>query len=115
MLISLSQNIKMVRRCGIFGAYLYSELSGAVHVNDKDNFTPHKYLVDYNKISEEQINLHLINLEIVINNIIFILYYFTFHLVDEGIQVIKRDLLEFEKNLQEKEKNVLDEIEKLFE
>ncbi|QPQ35521.1 hypothetical protein [Lysinibacillus sp. JNUCC-52] len=59
---------------------LYSTLSGAVHVNDKDNFIPHKYLLDYNTANREHIEPHLINFEIVINNAIFILYYFSFHL-----------------------------------
>lgn len=91
---------------------LYSTLSGAVHVNDKDNFTPHKYLLDYNIANREHIEPHLINFEIVINNVIFILYYFSFYLDDEGVHLHKRDLLEFEKTLEAT--NVLEKIENFF-
>lgn len=92
---------------------LYSILSGAVHVNDKENFTPHKYLLDYNIANRGHIESHLINFEIVINNVIFILYYFSFYLQDEGVHLHKRDLLEFERTL--KETNVLEVIEGFFE
>ncbi|AWI12643.1 hypothetical protein CQJ30_11065 [Caldibacillus thermoamylovorans] len=92
---------------------LYSELSGAVHVNDKDNFTPHRYLLDYSKVNEEQIELLLTKFEVVVNNVIIILYYFSFYLSDEGVHIHKIDLLEFERTLEDT--SVLEQIENHFE
>jgi hypothetical protein len=88
----------------------YSILSGNVHVNKKENFTPHKYLMDYVSIDRELSEQSLYLLEKTINAIIIILYYFTFQLTTEGVSFTKRDITEFSHTL--KTTNVLDEIEK---
>ncbi|MGE6833653.1 hypothetical protein ACQKGA_28275 [Priestia megaterium] len=92
---------------------LYSELSGVVHVNKKENFTPHKYLTDYVKFNQAAIESHLAQLEVVINDIIQIIYYFSFSLREERVEIKKRDLAEFESTLDDS--TFLDLIESSFE
>ncbi|MCU5461182.1 hypothetical protein OCA96_16130 [Bacillus cereus] len=92
---------------------LYSELSGIVHVNKKENFTPHKYLSDYVKFNQAAIESHLAQVEMVIDNIIQIIYYFSFRLKEERVEMKKRDLVEFESTLEDT--SYLDLIENSFE
>ncbi|PSA88913.1 hypothetical protein C6371_18420 [Bacillus atrophaeus] len=92
---------------------LYSDLSGVVHVNKKENFTPHEYLSDYVKFNQAVIESHLVELEMVINNIIQVAYYFSFSLREERVEIKKRDLAEFESTLDDT--SYLDLIESSFE
>lgn len=78
---------------------LYSNLSGAVHVNNTENFTPHKYLSDYTKFNQGEIESHLNDLGKVIDSIIQIIYYFSFYLVEEKVEIKKQDLYAFESTL----------------
>ena len=75
---------------------LYSHLSGAVHTNDSNNFTPHKYLMDYTNIDSKRIEDHIKDMNIVIDAIIIIIYYFSFQLHEENVIISKRDLIGFE-------------------
>ncbi|MFH7820564.1 hypothetical protein [Neobacillus thermocopriae] len=92
---------------------LYSNLSSIVHVNTKDNFTPHKYLSDYIMLDEEAIQTHLAQLEMVINNIIQVIFYFSFNLEEERVAITKTDLMEFESTLEDK--HCLDLIQEYFD
>lgn len=76
---------------------LYSNLSGAVHTNDSNNFTPHKYLIDYTNIDRNRINEHIKDMNTVIDSIIIIIYYFSFQLIEENVSINKRDLMGFER------------------
>ncbi|WP_282035156.1 hypothetical protein [Metabacillus indicus] len=92
---------------------LYSDFSSIVHVNTKDNFTPHKYLSDYIFVDKEVIQAHLAHLEVVINSIIQVIFYFSFNLDDERVEIKKRDLMEFESTLGDE--HCLDLIQSYFE
>ncbi|WP_201714677.1 hypothetical protein [Rossellomorea arthrocnemi] len=92
---------------------LYSDFSSIVHVNTKDNFTPHKYLSDYILLDEDMIHVHLSHIEVVINSIIQVIFYFSFYLDDERVGIKKRDLMEFESTLGDE--HCLDLIQSYFE
>ncbi|WP_421383367.1 hypothetical protein ACOJQI_02880 [Bacillus salacetis] len=92
---------------------LYSNFSSIVHVNTKENFTPHKYLSDYMKFNEDAIQSHLSQLEVVVDCIIQVIFYFSFNLIEEQVEIKKRDLLEFESMLNGE--NSLDLIQDYFE
>lgn len=90
----------------------YSVLSGNVHVNKKENFTPHRYLMDYVSIDKVASEDCLYYIEGILNYVIIILYYFTLQLMNEGVFFTKRDITEFAHTLDTS--LVLDEIEKTF-
>lgn len=91
---------------------IYSNLSSIVHVNKIENFTPHRYLEDYIRFNQGAIELHLAQLIKVIDNIIQIIYYFSFSLVEEGIDISKRNLVKFEHSLDDN--SYLDLIDEYF-
>lgn len=93
---------------------LYSSLSSAVHVNDIKHFSPYKYLEDYTKIDESDIKNHLFQIKTVINSILIIIYYFTFKLIDEDINISKANLNRIESSLSEAELSTLDSIDQYF-
>lgn len=55
---------------------IYSSLSGNVHVNSKENFTPHRFLSNYLEIKDEDVVDNLKVQKSVLINILIILYYF---------------------------------------
>lgn len=90
----------------------YSSLSGNVHVNKRENFTPHKYLIDYVSVDEARSKQNLNEIEKSIDLMIMILYYFSFQLESEGVSFSKKDITQFSHSLDSTQK--LDEIEKFF-
>ncbi|MFL1674438.1 hypothetical protein [Paenibacillus dendritiformis] len=77
----------------------YSQLSGSVHVNKKENFTPQKYLSDYAHIDINKSSDYLNIFENIINSIIIILYYFSFLLIKEEVYFSRKDITEFSQTL----------------
>lgn len=88
---------------------LYSNLSGNVHVNKQGDFTPHKYLSDYNELQiavfEEALNI----LEEVCELIVQGLYYYSSLLEKFGLFFEKREISLFESSI--KYMNLLDKID----
>lgn len=90
----------------------YSSFSGNVHVNKKENFSPHKYLIDYVSINRDKSQKNLNDIESSVNLIILILYYFCYELETEGVSFSKKDITEFSHSLNSTQK--LDEIDHYY-
>lgn len=75
---------------------LYSNLSSSVHVNKTQDFSPHKYLSDYNQLEQQAFQNSLAILEEVCELIVQALYYFSIYLDGDRVYFEKRILSSFE-------------------
>ncbi|MGG1644312.1 hypothetical protein ACIFQM_24245 [Paenibacillus sp. NRS-1782] len=92
---------------------IYSTLSGNVHVNKRENFTPHRFLIDYVENNKEKSSKYINDMENVVNLIIIAFYNFSLQLGDEGVVFSKRDITEFSYTLGSTP--ILDDIDSEYE
>lgn len=88
---------------------IYSSLSGNVHANKKENFTPHKFLLDYAEINQDETSEYLDEMQNIVDSTVVIFYRFTFKLEDERVFFTRRQISEFSHTLENT--TILEDIE----